>query len=279
MNKKIMVLGIILLFLVGIFSGCINESLDNTPDNTPENKSNIIYVDINGDGDFISIQDAINASNESNIIFVRSGTYYEKLNINKSINLFGEGKNSTIISMRYTNNLDHLIFLEANDSSIQYFTFNSSSNSLYDGILLTRSTNITIKNNNIIGFNHGIYIVSFSEKNTISDNFISNNNYGIRIKGGDYNNVSKNTIKNNNRGVYCCCGAVFNEIHFNNFFENYEYNGVESSSLSNYWDSNYWDDYNGTDLDDDGFGDTPYDIPVGNSKDSKPLINPFEYIL
>jgi hypothetical protein len=32
-------------------------------------------------------------------------------------------------------------------------------------------------------------------------------------------------------------------------------------------------------LDDDGFGDTPYDIPVGNSKDSKPLINPFEYIL
>ena len=268
MNKQIMVIGIIFLFLVGVFSGCMEE--------TPENKSNTIYVDINGNGDFISIQDAINASNDDNIIFVRKGTYYETLNINKSINLIGEDKNTTIISRRSTDNIGPLISLEANNCSIQSFTFTNGSISLKDGILLTLSSKNIIKNNNIIGFNHGIYMLTASDRNTISDNFISNNVWGIRIKGGKYNNVSKNNIKNNNAGVYCCCGAKYNEIHFNNFFENYEYSGVESSSLINYWNNNYWDDYTGTDDDNDGYGDTPYDIPNGSDKDSKPLMNPFE---
>jgi len=268
MNKKIIVLGIIFLFLISAYSGCIEE--------TPKKKSNKIYVDINGNGDFTSIQDAINASDDGTIIIVKKGTYYEKLNINKSINLIGEDKNTTIISRRYTDDIDNLLTLETNDSTIKNFTFDNGSSSLFSCILLTRSSNNTIKNNNIIGFNHGVYILSYSEKNTISDNFISKNKYGIRIKGCYFNNVSKNNIKNNNRGVYCCCGAEYNEIHFNNFFENYEYNGIESSSLINFWDNNYWDDYNGTDMNDDGYGDTPYLIPSGTDLDSRPLIKPFE---
>lgn len=268
MNKKILVLVIIFLFLVSVYTGCIEE--------TPKKKSNTIYVDINGNGDFISIQDAINASDDGNIIIVRKGTYYERLNIDKSINLVGEDKDTTIISMIDANNTYNLISINTDNSSIENFTFNNGSNSRYSCIVVDSYYNNTIKNNNIIGFYHGIYITGSSEKNIISDNFVSNNIYGIRIKGSYYNNVNKNNIKNNDRGVYCCCGAEYNEIHFNNFFENYEYNGIESSSLENYWDNNYWDDYNGTDLDDDGYGDTPYIIPSGSDIDSKPLINPFE---
>lgn len=269
MNKKIIVLGIIFLFLISVYCGCIEE----TP---KENKSNKIYVDINGNGDFISIQDAINASVDGNIIIVRKGTYYEKLYINKSIDLIGEDKDNTIISRRYAEEVNHLISLETNDSSIQNFTFDNGTSSLFSCILLTRSSNNTIKNNNITGFNYGIYLLSYSEKNTISDNFIANNEYGIRIKGCYYNNVTKNILKNNIRGVYCCCGAEYNDIHFNNFFENSEYSGFGTSSLLNYWDNNYWDDYNGTDADGDGYGDTPYDIPMGPDKDPKPLIKPYE---
>jgi len=267
MKKKLTVLVIILLILISTYSGCIEE--------TPKKKSNKIYVDINGKGDFTSIQDAINASKDGNIIIVRSGTYYEKLNINKSINLIGEEKNTTVISRSNSGDIGNLLTLETNNSRIENFTFNNGSSSLLSCILLTRSFNNTIKNNNIIGFNHGIYVLSYSDKNTISNNFISNNNYGIRIKGCHFNNVSKNIIKNNERGVYCCCGAEYNEIYYNNFFENYEYNGIESSSLTNYWDNNYWDDYNGTDVDNDGYGDTPYLIPTGTDIDSKPLIKPF----
>jgi parallel beta-helix repeat protein len=247
--------------------------MEDTP---KKKKSNIIYVDINGNGDFTSIQDAINASINGNKIIVRPGTYHERLNINKSINLIGEDKNTTIISRQYTGDIADLITVEAINSSIENFTLENGSSSLFCGIIMTRSTNVTIKNNNIIGFNHGIYLLSYSEKITISDNFIFENNYGIRIKGCHFNNVSKNNIKNNNRGVYCCCGAEYNEIHFNNFFDNYDYNGIESTYLTNYWDNNYWDDYNGTDLDEDGYGDTPYLVPDGADYDSKPLIKPFE---
>ena len=59
------------------------------------------------------------------------------------------------------------------------------------------------------------------------------------------------------------------------FFKNYEYNGIENSPLMNYWNNNYWDDYIGNDDDNDGYGDTPYNIPSGTDKDSKPLMNPF----
>jgi len=267
MKKQIMVIVIIFLLLVGVFSGCMEE--------TSKNESNTIYVDINGNGDFISIQDAINAANDDDIIFVRKGTYYESLSITKTINIIGEDKNTTILSGKYAEGIDPLISLEADNCSIQKFTFTNRTNSLLNCIFLTRSSKNIIKNNNIIGFNLGIYILTSSDSNTISDNFISNNEYGINIKGGEHNNVSKNNIKNNNRGIYCCCGAEYNEIHFNNFFENYEYGAIETSSLMNYWDNNYWDDYTGTDNDNDGYGDNPYDIPSGTNKDSKPLMNPF----
>jgi hypothetical protein len=44
----------------------------------------------------------------------------------------------------------------------------------------------------------------------------------------------------------------------------------------NQWDNgtigNYWDDYNGSDLDDDGIGDTPYIIPgPGGNQDNFPI--------
>ena len=269
MNKKIIVIGIILIFLVSTYCGCIEE----TP---KKKKSNTIIVDINGNGDFTSIQEAINASEDGNIIIVRKGTYHERLNINKSINLIGEDKDTTIISRRYTGDIDDLIIIETNKLSIENFTLDNGSSSLFSGILITKSSNITVKNNNILGFNHGIYILSYSDNNIIIENLISENNYGIRIKGCHFNNVSKNIIKNNERGIYCCCGAEYNEIYYNNFFDNYEYNGIETAHLTNYWNNNYWDDYYGTDEDDDGYGDTPYSVPLGSDIDSKPLIRPFE---
>ena len=43
------------------------------------------------------IQDAINVSSDGNIIFVFNGTYYEKILVNRSVNLIGETRNNTII--------------------------------------------------------------------------------------------------------------------------------------------------------------------------------------
>lgn len=70
------------------------ESIDN----------NTIYVDdVPGEGpnnppeDFTLIQEAINASKDGDTVFVYSGTYYGNIVVDKSIELAGEQKETTII--------------------------------------------------------------------------------------------------------------------------------------------------------------------------------------
>ncbi|MFA5772560.1 MAG: right-handed parallel beta-helix repeat-containing protein, partial [Thermoplasmata archaeon] len=56
-----------------------------------------ITVSASGGKDYTTIQDAINASNNGDMVYVYNGTYYENLTINKTINLVGESNQSTII--------------------------------------------------------------------------------------------------------------------------------------------------------------------------------------
>jgi len=60
---------------------------------------NVLYVGGSGEGNYTKIQDAINDANDGDTIFVYSNSspYYEHITINKSIDLIGEDKNTTII--------------------------------------------------------------------------------------------------------------------------------------------------------------------------------------
>ena len=50
---------------------------------------NVIVVDDEGDGDFVSIQAAINAAKDGDTIEVYSGIYHENLVVNKRVSLIG----------------------------------------------------------------------------------------------------------------------------------------------------------------------------------------------
>jgi hypothetical protein len=77
-------------------------------------------------------------------------------------------------------------------------------------------------------------------------------------------------LKNNSLGIWL--NPAFNcEVHYNNF--NNTYGNAQDDGQQNNWDRNYWSDYKGVDANNDGYGDTPYNI-VGsaNAKDNTPLI-------
>jgi pectin methylesterase-like acyl-CoA thioesterase len=47
-------------------------------------------VDDDGPADFSSIQEAINAASPGDTIFIKTGTYYEHVVVNKTVSLIGE---------------------------------------------------------------------------------------------------------------------------------------------------------------------------------------------
>jgi len=142
----------------------------------------------------------------------------------------------------------------------------------FRGIDLTSSENNTISGNHIANNNDGIALENMY--NNIVENTITNNsNFGIHIYGAGYNNIIGNNITNNGREILVSI-CYNNVIHHNNFVNST--NHVETDDSNGIWDNgeegNYWDNYNGTDGDGNGIGDTPYIIDE-NNQDNYPLVN------
>jgi hypothetical protein len=132
--------------------------------------------------------------------------------------------------------------------------------------------NLTIQNLNIKNFSIGMYL--WTPGNLASSNAITETIVGILLSGAD-NTITGNYIANNKNGVFFGSNQPGNiplnvEINENRFVENLrqlsgcvciDYNTTEPP---HYWDNgrigNFWSDYNGTDANGDGIGDTPYVI-------------------
>ena len=143
--------------------------------------------------------------------------------------------------------------------------------------------NLTVRNLNIRNFYIGMYV--WTPDNTVTGCSVSDNIVGILLSG-DSNTLAKNYIARNEEGVFFGVNQpgnepldivlvhnsfVDNDVHFSGCFCEV-YNASEPVHT---WDDgkegNYWDNYNGTDSDGDGLGDTVYTIDVQN-RDRYPLI-------
>ena len=169
----------------------------------------------------------------------------------EGIRLMGKCENNTIIG----NNITDI------DGNAIWVTFGASDN--------------TISGNNITGNHVGIFVY-MSSGTIISENYIIANGIGVWLHAGS-TRVVRNDIINNSRGVLVAISG--NIIQHNNFVNNNVQADVnEAPSAINTWDGgypsggNYWSDYNGTDSDGDGIGDTPY-ILNENNIDNYPLVN------
>ena len=74
MRKKIVILLILNLLLISFIHLFPNVNINAS--------GSIIYVDVNGEEEYTSIQDAIDDASKGDTIYVNSGVYYENIYIN-----------------------------------------------------------------------------------------------------------------------------------------------------------------------------------------------------
>jgi parallel beta-helix repeat protein len=150
----------------------------------------------------------------------------------------------------------------------------------YGIFLYDRSSHNIISSNRIYdNVDSGIYLADGHYNNTITHNIIYNNYYGIELFLNNTNNdISYNTIFDNNQyGIFIQSSSGYNSIYLNNIKTNLldqviDNNGTNifvQNGLGNHWGIAY----TGSDIDNDGIGDTPYLIggSAGN-QDFFPLI-------
>ncbi|NLF88730.1 hypothetical protein GX563_07905 [Candidatus Bathyarchaeota archaeon] len=136
---------------------------------------------------------------------------------------------------------------------------------------------ITIQNLNIKNFSIGTYL--WTKNNTITNSRVSESILGIMLSGSN-TTIINNYLVENQQGLFFGFNGV-NEtipsdivVHHNSFVHNsVQINGCfcedyPEDETPHSWDDgkqgNYWSDYNGTDADSDGIGDTPYIIDQMN---------------
>ena len=166
-------------------------------------------------------------------------------------------------------------------------SYNIISGNSFSRIFLEHSDSNTIDNNTCSLIWVGLY------GHTCSNNIISGNIldggyiWGILMGDGSYNLFYDNCISNyggSHDGYGVAIGgnhqvAENNTFYHNTFVNNNNNVGYNWQILGtgNSWDNgkegNYWDDYNGTDANGDGIGDTPYIIDE-NNQDNFPLMAP-----
>jgi nitrous oxidase accessory protein len=178
-------------------------------------------VDDDGQADFHTIQEAINAASSGDTIFAYDGTYQENVVLNKTLSLIGESKETTFLK---ANGASDVIQMVKDNTSISGFTIRGAGanpNGIgYFGIRLTSNNNSITDNIITENGGHGIYLVN-SNRNIIAQNLVYLNHWcGIVLKGSDYNiisnnNVVQNQLRNNGIGIHLQDGSDFNTVEGN----------------------------------------------------------------
>lgn len=187
--------------------------------------------------DHPTIQAAINNASDGDAIFVRNGTYYENVILNKTVSLIGESRNTTISGGDGRGNV---VYVAADNTLIKRFTItnniipDNSTSGIYlfnrekvtitdlrvegfiEGIILNASTHIMIQHSILTDNGKGIRLEESSET-TILENDISQNAGAILLRSSSNNTITKNNIINNGMGI----SLFFYNSWYNTIAENY----------------------------------------------------------
>jgi nitrous oxidase accessory protein NosD len=161
--------------------------------------------------DYSTIQEAINAANNGDTIFIREGIYSENITINKPISLKGENPDLSIITgqIKVTTGTVEVDSITIDGSTWNQLLFNYGVQVLVD---MHTTSAVTIRNCIFKGWTFATYVEG--RENKLINNTFSNVDIAIEVKGSD-NIISYNDI-NANHGVSVSGQYLSNNLIFRN---------------------------------------------------------------
>jgi parallel beta-helix repeat protein len=280
--------------LIGATLHLYRSSQNTIEDNLVDGKP-LIYLD--------DVSDQVIEGNEAGQIILANCRNIKAKNVDLS-NIVTGGIQLLWTNSSEVSNYTGSLYLEnsfynciVNSNCVEIDFYNSSNNTV---------TQNTITNSEGFDYSSGITLRS-SDYNSITENNITQNRYsGIELWKCNYNNIFNNSLTYNAEGInlqqsmnntiygnnisYNHNAGVFvrnsgaNRIFGNNFVDNNRHvMGWDSSNILDDGSlGNYWSNYNGTDLNHDGIGDSPYSVFINShfsvdgitDYDDYPLIAP-----
>ena len=215
----------IMVILLLVSTSFVGVSYKVEKSSTISFDGNTLYVGGSGPNNYTRIQDAINDAGYGDTVFVYNGIYFENLIIDKSVNLIGEDKDSTVIDGKKSGDV---LYIFEDSVNFTGFTVQNSGDDDFDAGIEVRSNYNTITGNLIhdnggkdYNDQGGIYLNS-SSYNNISNNIIYQNDMdGIFMVQSDYNHIHDNTIYDNGFIAMIISDSSYNVIENNDMYESY----------------------------------------------------------
>ena len=191
MIRKCLAIGIILLFVGVTIAPAMAQNAEKSQS---VSQGNWLYVGGSGPGNYTAIQSAINDAGNGDTVFVYSGTYYENVVVNRTIDLIGENRETTVIDgMGFA----YVVKISSDGVAISGFTMLNSTWGFFEsGIILDSSSNSMVTGNNVANNTNGI-LLYFSSNNIITGNNVANNEYGISLERSSSNTITGNNANSN----------------------------------------------------------------------------------
>jgi len=180
----------------------------------------VFAIDRYVQGEYSTIQAAIDDCNDGDTVVVAAGTYYENIRMKDGVTVKGAGANVTTIDGGANG---HVVVFNLASGTISGFTITNSGNDPgYSAGIFTSQCTVVVKDNIIVNNHYGITISSSSNATVIGNEIVNNSGLAaIKVSDSDAGIANNVIAYNSGRGIYCSDSSpsiISNTITHNSSF-------------------------------------------------------------
>ncbi|MBS7621665.1 right-handed parallel beta-helix repeat-containing protein [Candidatus Bathyarchaeota archaeon] len=148
--------------------------------------------------DYATIQEAVNAAEAGDIIYVKTGVYHEHVTVEKNnLTLIGESAEETIID---GDGEGTVLYIKANYTTVKNFTIRKSGLRPDSALFLDHAYNSFVWGNILQSYYAGIRIYGSSQCEIVS-NYVKNGSVGVWVEESSMIIIRGNNITENEDGI------------------------------------------------------------------------------